>query len=212
MIVYGPSASPFVRKVLVFAAEKGLEVQNESGGPGSPPNPDFLAASPFGKIPAFKDGDFLISDSSAIVAYMEKSKPDPALIPTERRANARTIWFDEFADTILAAPVTAMFFNRVVANLLGMTGDPAAADKAEQETLPKALAYLESVTPASGFLVEDRLTLADIAVAAPFANLGHMGCDAAAKGYPKTAAWAAGILARPSFATLITAEKAMFGR
>ena len=211
MIVFGPSASPFVRKVLVFAAEKGIEVESRAGGPGSPPDPAFLAASPFGKIPAFQDGDFAISDSSAIVAYLEKTKADPELIPTERCANARTIWFDEFADTILAAPVTTMFFNRVVARLMGREGSLEAADKAEAEALPKALAYLEGVIPASGFLVEDRLTLADIAVAAPFANLGHMGCDAAAKGYPKTAAWAAAILARPSFAKLIAAEKAMFG-
>ena len=211
MIVFGPSASPFVRKVLVFAAEKGLEVESRAGGPGSPPDAAFLAASPFGKIPGFQDGDFAISDSSAIVAYMEKSKADPVLIPTERRAHARTIWFDEFADTILAAPVTTMFFNRMVARLMGLEGNLEAADKAEQETLPRVLAYLEGVIPASGFLVEDRLTLADIAVAAPFANLGHMGCDAAAKGYPKTAAWAAGILARASFAKLIAAEKAMFG-
>ena len=69
-----------------------------------------------------------------------------------------------------------MFFNRVVApRFLGREGDLAAADKAERETLPPLLDYLEGVIPDSGFLVGDALTLADLAVASPFANLAHCG-------------------------------------
>ena len=49
-----------------------------------------------------------------------------------------------------------------------------SADKAECEELPPLLDYLESVIPESGFLVEDRLTLADIAVASPFVNFRHL--------------------------------------
>ena len=63
MIVYGASLSPFVRKVLAFAAEKGIEVEHKPLGLGSD-DPDFLEASPFRKIPGFRDGDFAISDSS----------------------------------------------------------------------------------------------------------------------------------------------------
>ncbi len=210
MIVFGPSASPYVRKVLAFAAEKGVQVDNRAGGPGSPPDPEFLAASPFRKIPGFKDGDFSLSDSSAIVAYLDKAAPGPKLIPEEARAHARTIWFDEYADTILGATTVRIFFNRVVAPMFGRPGDLAAADKAEKEELPPALDYLESMIPASGFLVEDRLTLADLSVCSFFVNLGHMelGLSAAR---PKTQAYVASILGRPSFAALIEAEKAMFG-
>ncbi len=210
MIVYGPSASPYVRKVLAFAAEKGLDVESRPGT-GPTPDPEFLAASPFRKIPAFRDGDFAISDSSAIVAYMEKVKPSPGLIPTDAKAHARTVWFEEFADTILGACTVTMFFNRILAERFGRTPNLEAADRAEREDLPKALDYLESVIPASGFLVEDRVTLADLAVASPFANLGHMGIAPSAKTHPKTAAYVASILARPSYATLVAAEAAQFG-
>ena len=62
-----------------------------------------------------------------------------------------------------------MFFNRIVApRSWGGQGDSKRRDKAECEELPPLLAYLEGVIPDSGFLVEDRLTLADIAVACPF--------------------------------------------
>ncbi len=66
MIVYGSSLSPFVRKVVAFAAEKGIELEVKPVGPGSQ-DPEFREASPFGKMPGFRDGDFAISDSSAHV-------------------------------------------------------------------------------------------------------------------------------------------------
>ncbi|HEV7661037.1 MAG TPA: glutathione S-transferase family protein [Allosphingosinicella sp.] len=212
MIVYGASLSPFVRKVLVFAAEKGIEVELKPTGLGNK-DPEFIEASPFGKMPGLRDGDFAISDSSAIVAYMEAVKPEPNLIPTEPKARARTIWFDEYADTILFACGGKMFFNRIVApRFLGQAGDEAVAAKAECEELPPLLDYLESVIPASGFLVEDRLTLADIAVASPFANLQHIQVALDPQRHAKVAAYVEKILARPSFAPLIAREAAFLER
>ena len=211
MIVYGSSMSPFVRKVLAFGAEKGLELEHKALGLGSD-DPDFLKASPFRKIPAFSDGEFGLSDSSAIVHYLEAKHPEPALIPSEPEARGRTIWFEEFADTILMGCGAKMFFNRVVApRFLGRPGDLEAADKAERDELPPILDYLERTVPASGFLVGDRLTLADIAVASPFANFGHMQLDWAG-GYPRTAAYVEAILARPSFAGWVERERAFLER
>jgi glutathione S-transferase len=212
MIVYGSSLSPFVRKVLVFAAEKGIEVESKQVGLGSE-DPEFREASPFGKIPGFRDGDFAISDSSAIIAYLDSIRPDPNLVPTEPRARARTVWFEEFSDTILCSCGAKMFFNRVVApRFLGREGDLAAADAAENDELPKLLDYLERVIPESGFLVEDRLTLADIAVASPFANFGHLGLALDEARRPKVAAFAARMLSRPSFGAYLEREKAFLQR
>lgn len=212
MIVYGSSLSPFVRKVLAFAAEKGLEVELQQVGLGSE-DPDFREASPFGKMPGFRDGDFAISDSSAIIAYLDALRPEPALIPTEPRARARTIWYDEFGDTILCASGAKMFFNRVVApRFLRREGDLEAADKAEREELPPLLDYLERVMPDSGHLVEDRLTLADIAVASPFANFRHLGIAIDASRRPKVAAFAERMLARPSFRAYVEREAAFLER
>ena len=136
MIVYGSTISPFVRKVHVVAAEKGIEITPQVINP-TQPDPEFLACSPFRKIPAIRDGDFTLSDSTAIVHYMEALKPQPAMIPAEAKARARTVWFEEYADTILVAVGAKMFFNRVVApRFLGREGDLAVADKAEREELP----------------------------------------------------------------------------
>jgi glutathione S-transferase len=212
MIVYGNTLSPFVRKTLAFAAEKGLEVELVAAGMGQGP-PEFKQASPFGKMPGFKDGDFLISDSTAIVTYLEAIKPEPNLIPTEPKARARTIWYEEFADTIVAACGGKVFFNRVVApRFMGREGDLAAADEAQRTEFPKLVDYLEAVIPPSGFLVEDRITLADIAVVSPFHTMSLAGCGIDAATHPKTAKYVEGILARPSYAGMVAQERAMFAQ
>jgi glutathione S-transferase len=208
MIVYGASLSPFVRKVLAYGAEKGLELQHKPLGLGSD-DPGFLASSPFRKIPGFSDGDFAISDSSAIIHYLEAKYPEPALIPAEPEARARTIWFDEFADTILCTCGAKMFFNRIVApRFLGREGDLATADKAEKEELPPILDYLERTIPDSGWLVGEGITLADIAVATVFANFRHLGIALDTERYPRVAAFADRMLARPSFAGWVEREAA----
>ena len=209
MIVFGSTLSPYVRKVMVFGAEKGLEMALQPAGLGRG-GPEFEAASPFRKMPGFKDGDFLISDSSAIVTYLEAKYPSPGLIPESPEARARTIWFDELADTIVTAASGPIFGNRFVfPRVMQREPDHVAADAAERDLLPPIFDYLESVIPASGFLVEDRLTLADISVVSPFATLGCIGVCIDAARWPKTAAYVAAIHARPSFAAIIAQDQAL---
>lgn len=209
MIVFGSTLSPYVRKVMAFGAEKGVALELRPAGMGRG-GPEFEAASPFGKMPGFRDDDFLISDSSAIVAYLEAKYPDPCLIPAEPRARARTVWFDEFADTMIMTAGGAIFGNRfVLPRVLKRECDHVAADQAECELLPPLLTYLEGMIPDSGFLVEDRLTLADIAVASPFATLGCIGVKTCPATYPRVAAWLDAIHARPSFAAILAKDNAL---
>jgi len=213
MILYGSSLSPFVRKVLAFANEKGIELELQPTGFPSH-SAEFLEASPFRKMPALRDGDYTLPDSSAIVHYLEAVKPEPALIPSDPKLRGKAIWFDEFSDTIMAACGAKMFFNRIVApRFMGRPGDESVAAAAERDELPPILDYLERVVPEpGGFLVGDRLTLADIAVASPFANLGHLGCEIDASRHARVKAYAESILRRPSFADWIERETALLER
>src|SRR6476661_9270896 len=102
MILYGSSLSPFVRKVLAFAGEKGIELDLQpTGFPNH--SPEYLEASPFRKMPALRDGDYTLADSTAIIHYLEAKYPEPALIPSDPQQRGKTIWYEEFADTILVA-------------------------------------------------------------------------------------------------------------
>jgi len=213
MIIYGSTLSPFVRKVVAACGEKGIDFDLQ---PTGFPNPsaEFLAASPFRKMPAIVDDDFTLADSSAIIHYLEAKHPDPALIPKDPQERGRTIWFDEFADTVLVTCGVKMFFNRIVApRFMGREGDEAAAQAAERDELPPLLDYLERIVPdPGGYLVGDRLTLADIAVAGPFANLRHSARALDEGRHPRTFAYADSIIVRPSFKPWIERETAMLAQ
>lgn len=213
MILYGSSLSPFVRKVIAVAAEKGIAMDYRPTRFGDD-DPLFRSASPFGKMPALIDGDYGLADSSAIVHYLEAVKQEPMLIPAEAKARGRVIWFDEFADTILFGCGQKIFFNRIVAPLfLKRPGDEAAAAAAVEKELPPILDYLETVAPGDGgFLVGDALTLADISVASPFANLRHLGIEVDESRWPRCRAFIDSILARDSFAPWIAKEAAFLAR
>ena len=215
MILYGSSLSPYVRKVLAYAGEKGidLDLQPTGAGPGLP-NAQFLEASPFRKMPAFRDGDYTLADSSAIIHYLEAIHPDPALIPADPKLRGKTIWYEEFADTVLVSCGAKIFFNLIVApKFLGRAGDEEAARQAEINDLPPVLDYLETVAPGgSGYLVGDTLTLADIAIASPFANFRHTETRVDPGRYPRTVAFVDRILARPSLAPWIEKETAILAK
>ena len=207
MILYGSSLSPFVRKVLAFAAEKGLDLEVQPTGFPNPSD-EFLEASPFRKMPALRDGDYVLADSSAIIHYLEAKYPDPRLIPADPQQRGKAIWFDEFSDTIMAACGAKMFFNRIVApRFMGRAGDDSIAAAAEKDELPPILDYIERVVPEGDeYVVGDTLTLADISVASPFVNLQHLNCALDAGRRPKMVAFVERILSRPSFQPMIEKE------
>ena len=213
MIVYGSSFSPFVRKVLAFAAERGVTLELRQIRLRDP-DPAFRAASPLGKMPALVDSDFSLADSTAITVYLDATAPGERLIPDDARLRALTIAWDEFADTELFACGRKLFFNRIVAPLFLARpdlADAAEADRAERDELPPLLDHLEARVPEPGaWLVGARLTLADIAVASPLVNLAHAGVPLDA--WPRLAAWAAGVLARPSFADLVAGETRLLAK
>lgn len=213
MILYGSSLSPYVRKVLAFAGEKGIELDLQPTGFPNP-GPEFLEASPFRKMPAFRDGDYTLADSSAIIHYLEAKHPQPALIPADPKLRGKAIWFEEFADTILVSCGAKIFFNLIVApRFLGKPGDEEAARQAELNDLPPILDYLERTVPdGDGYLVGDSLTLADLAVAGPFANFRHTKTNVDPERYPHTVAYVDRILARPSLAPWIEREMAMLSQ
>lgn len=210
IIIYGSSISPFVRKVHAMGHELGIAFETRNIGLGST-DPAFLAASPFSKIPALSQGDFHLADSSAIAHYFDALMP--GLIPTDPQPRARTIWFDEAADTILVGVMGKIFFNRVVApRFMRQPGDQAAADHAEAVELPPILDWLETQIPPSGHLVEDRPTLADLSIASPFANLAYAGITVDPERHPRLAAYTKAILARESFAAPLAQDARMLAR
>lgn len=90
---------------------------------------------------------------------------------------------------------------------LKQAGDEAVAKQGEGDLLT-FFDYFEAHAPDSGgFLVGDVLTLADLAMASPFANLEHVEFMPNAGRYPRMCAWVQFVHARESFAGMIEAER-----
>jgi glutathione S-transferase len=211
MKVFGFPLSPFVRKVHLFAAEKGVAVEMVLGRPGQP-SPEFRAASPFGKIPALQDGDFTLADSTAICTYIDALHPQPPMLPGDARAKGRAIWFEEFADTIMFASGRKVLFNRFVGpNFFGRPGDEAEAEQGLSELGP-ILDYLETQAPASGWLAGDDFSIGDIAVASTLRSLGYVDLEPDPARHPRTAAWYERVKARPSWQPVAEREAAVISR
>jgi glutathione S-transferase len=214
LVLHGASASPFVRKVRVALIEKGIPYEQVPVVPFPPANstPEFRRMSPLGKIPALSDGDFGISDSSVICAYLERTHPAPPLYPSDPQEYARALWFEEFADSRLLEAIGPIFFQRVVRKLIfKQEPDEELVRKALDESLPPALDYLEGQLDGGEWLAGGRFSIADIAVASMLQQLRHAGAPVDAARWPRVAAWSERVLSRPSFKGCIAEEAQALG-
>ena len=207
MKIYGFPLSPFVRKVVVAVKEKGLDAELVPSNPGQP-DEEFLSVSPLGKIPAFRDGDFSLADSTAIVTYLDARYPDPALLPAAPEARGRAIWFEEVADTVLTPAGAPIVLNRFLRpRIFGTDGDEAAALAAE-DAIGKPLGYLEGAV--GDEWLDGAFSVGDIAVASTIRTLGYTGWKLDAAAYPRLTAWYGRVTARDGWKAAVAVEEGIF--
>jgi glutathione S-transferase len=211
IVLYGVNASPFVRKVRVVLAEKNVPHEREDVIPVNV-SAEYKKISPLGKIPALRDGDRALCDSSVICAYLERTHPEPALYPADPYEYARALWFEEYADTALVnVSGPKIFFQRIVApRFFNQQTDEATVQKAIDEELPPLFDYLESQLGDGNTLVGKRFSIGDIGIGSQFVNLRHAGVGVDTKRWPKLARYVAAVHERPSFKALIDEERPIF--
>jgi glutathione S-transferase len=209
-ILHGANASPFVRKVRVALAEKGIDYELDPVMPFGVSD-EYKRKSPLGKIPCWEDGDFTLPDSSCIIAYLEKVQPEPALYPADAAAYGRALWYEEYADSKLVEVIGTVFFERFVkAAIMKQPADEEKVAAAIANDHPPVFTYLDGELADREFLAGGRFSIADIATASPFVNLMHAGETVDASRWPHLTAYLERIHGRPSFKALIEEEKAQF--
>ncbi|MEM8730683.1 MAG: glutathione S-transferase family protein [Pseudomonadota bacterium] len=79
-------------KARVALAEKGLEWQSAPVDlkSGAQFQAEFLRLNPEGVVPVLVDGDFVLSESSAIIEYVDQLTPENPLMPQGAQAQAET--------------------------------------------------------------------------------------------------------------------------
>ena len=80
-LFYNPM-SPNVRRVRLTAAVLGIELEEKKldFAKGEHKNPEYLALNPNGAVPTLVDGDFVLTESRAIMQYLASQKPESGLL------------------------------------------------------------------------------------------------------------------------------------
>ncbi len=206
--LHGANLSPFVRKVRVALAEKGIAYESVPTIPFGA-SPEFLKLSPLGKIPVYQDGDFSVPDSSVIIDYLERTHPKPALYPTDPKLRARALFLEEYADTRLVETVAPVFFQRFVqVNLFKKPADEAIIKEALEVKLPPVMDFLEATLGDNAYAVGGQFSVADIALTSPFVNFALVGETVDAKRWPRFAAYLSSIHQRPAYKPIVEGDLA----
>ncbi|HBX38193.1 MAG TPA: glutathione S-transferase family protein [Pseudohongiella sp.] len=158
--LHGFSASNYYNVPKLALLEKGIpfeEVLSYSGA-GLKYKPEYLDKSPLGKVPALETPEGFISESRAILDYIERSYPTPALLPDTPFHIAKVQELSQFIELYFE-----LVARRLIPNLLlGTKPDPTALKEVEKG-LEKAVTALPKLSSFETFAYGDQFTLADIA-------------------------------------------------
>lgn len=109
--LYYTSGSPPSRAVLMMIRILGLdvEVKNVDLMKGEQKSPEFLKINPMHQVPALVDGEFIVTESRAILAYLVNStKPGSSWYPNDAKTRAvidQLLYFDAISFFELAAGI-----------------------------------------------------------------------------------------------------------
>lgn len=193
LVLYQYEVSPFCDKVRRILAVKGLDYRIEEVRPSTSAL-DVRKVNRIGKLPVLRDGGQLIADSTDIAHHLEARYPDPPLIPADDAGRAQCHLLEDWADESLyfyemtmrfvwkhnakrVVPSTVRHDTRwfallapiVVPRLIGKRATTQGVGRKPPEMvlreLDRHVQTLDTLLGDREWLVGDRLSLADIAVA-----------------------------------------------
>ena len=158
--LHGFSSSNYYNVPKLALLEKGIEFEEVVSYTGVGPKykPEYLDKSPLGKVPALETTEGFISESRAILEYIERAHPTPSLLPATPFGMAKVQELSQFIELYFE-----LVARRLIPNLLGGT-EPNAIVLTEVETsINKAVPALAKLSTFKQFAYGDQFTLADIA-------------------------------------------------
>ena len=165
-IVHSVPGSPYGRAVFATLEEKGARYRIAPVAPGTLKREPHTLRHPFGRVPALDHDGFLLYETQAIVRYLDRLLPSPALTPAEPKAAGRMDQLMNICDWYLFQGVANVIgFQRVVRpRLMGQPADEAAIVQA----MPKAHAVFQELSRLlddNTYFVGDAVSLADLMLA-----------------------------------------------
>ncbi len=201
MLLYVSPRAPNPRRVLMFLAEKGVQLplQNVDLNAQEHKSAAFRAKSPLARIPALElDDGRVLTETRAICTYLEGLHPEPNLMGVDATERA----FIEMADRRVE-----WYFMLPIGNCIRHTHpglapleQPQFPDfgRSQGEKLRETAAWLDAELQRQPWIAGERFTIADITAfcALEFAKL--MRFSAGSEGFAALQAWRDRVAARPS--------------
>lgn len=185
--------SPYARKCLMIAREKGLDLPCTV-------EPPHAAGSRVGSLnPLVKVPTLLLSDGTAvydsrvIVEYLELLQPEPPLVPSDPTARIDALRWQAVGDGLADAMVLLFSEGTRPAE----RRDPAWQER-QAHKVRAALAMIDTAVRPGHYLVGGALSLADLAVLAGVGYVGLRGPELLAGQYANLHAWLEWLHERPS--------------
>jgi glutathione S-transferase len=191
---YNP-LSTFSRRVLIAFAEKQIphELIVVDMAARQHRQPPYLSLNPYGRVPMLEEDDFVLFESTAILNYLEATRPTPALVPADARGRALVDMHMKLCDLQLTRYAGTIIFPKRFLPKERWNNVAMAEAKAEIE---KHLAILDDHFAHKTYLVAEQFSLADLCYMPflEFLPLMEIAPPAAVAG------WSQRLLARPSAA------------
>ena len=201
MKLYGNTIGSNCRRVTIYLAEKGLDLElvEVDVASGEHKTAAFRARNPAGLIPVLEldDGSY-IPESSAIVEYLEDIHPEPSMIGDTPEVRGKVRAVERIAsDLAIVAGTMLQHSHPGFASHIKQV--PAVAE-VMRANASQQLAVLEKHIGEKTFLVTDRPTIADVTLFS-FTQAFRVRMNTAlTEGYPRLSAWYERFEKRPSAA------------
>lgn len=200
--LYHVPLSPFCRKVRLSLAEKKIDVELVEERYWEA-DPDFLRRNPAGKVPVVKLDGKILSESAAICEYIEETRPDPPLMPTDPAARFEVrrlvAWFDDK----FHQEVTANLLYERINKKMTKAGYPDSGKvKAGARAIKFHLDYMGWLLDQRRWLAGNAMSLADFAAAAHLSSLDYIS-DVDWSRSQVVKDWYATMKSRPAFRSIL---------
>jgi len=165
-VIHCIPGSPFSRAVFLTLEEKSAGYRLAPVAPGNIKAPEHLARHPFGRVPVLDHGDLRLYETQAILRYIDRVLPNPALTPSDPRIAGRMDQLMNVNDWYLFQGLAnVIVFQRFVGpRLMGLTPNEEAIAAA----MPKAhavFAELARQLDGGAFFAGESISLADLTLA-----------------------------------------------
>jgi glutathione S-transferase len=159
--LYGFSASNYYNVPKLALLEKGIPFEEALTYifAGAQYKPEYLDISPLGKIPTLETEQGAISESRAIVEYIERAYPDNALLPSNAFDIAKVHEIAQYVEIYFE-----LVARRLIPNLLTGKAPDALIIKEVRNNLNKAALGLAKLSTFEEYAYGNQFTLADISV------------------------------------------------